>query len=40
MNIILDEKFPKIKFELRFDPELESEAIEIFEKFIGVEVNV
>lgn len=40
MNIILDEKFPTIKFELRFDPKLESEAIETFEKFIGVEANV
>lgn len=37
MNVILDEKFPKIKFELRFDEILETEAIKTFEKFIGVD---
>lgn len=37
MNIILEEKFPKVKFELRFDEELETEAIETFKKFIGAD---
>lgn len=35
MGIILDNKFPKVKFELRFDSELETEAIETLDKFIG-----
>lgn len=34
MNIILKEKFPKIKFELRFDPDLEIEAINTLRNFI------
>lgn len=37
MGIILDNKFPKAKFELRFDPELEVEAIETLDKFINGE---
>lgn len=32
--LILNEKFPRLKFELRFDPEVEIEAIKIFEEFI------
>lgn len=39
MNTILDNKFPIIKFELRFDEKLETEAIKTFEKFIGVDSN-
>ena len=34
MGIILDNKFPKVKFELRFDDELETEAIETLDEFI------
>lgn len=34
MGIILEKKFPEVKFELRFDPEVEHEAIEKFENFI------
>lgn len=35
LSIILDHKFPTIKFELRFDSSLETEAITTLEKFIG-----
>lgn len=35
MNIILEGKFPTVKFELRFDEELEVEAIETLKEFIG-----
>lgn len=35
LSIILDNKFPTIKFELRFDSSLETEAITTLEKFIG-----
>lgn len=34
MGIILDNKFPKVKFELRFDEELEKDAIKTLDKFI------
>lgn len=35
MGIILDNKFPKAKFELRFDPDLEDDAIKTLNDFIG-----
>lgn len=34
MNIILNEQFPKVKFELRFDRNLEEEAIKTLKEFI------
>lgn len=34
MNVILDEKYPKVKFELRFDKDVEYEAVEELKKFI------
>lgn len=39
MNTILDNKFPKAKFELRFDKDLEPEAIEILDRFIKSKDN-
>ena len=35
LYIILGEKFPTIKFELRFDPDVEEEAVESINKFLG-----
>lgn len=35
MSIILDEKFEKVKFELRFDPEIEKEAILSLKRYLG-----
>lgn len=40
MYIILDEKFPRVKFELRFDEDLETEAIETLKKYLGVDDKV
>lgn len=37
MNVILEEKYPKAKFELRFDESVEVEAVETLEKFINGE---
>lgn len=35
MNIILENKFPTVKFELRFDKEVEVEAVETLKNFIN-----
>lgn len=35
MNIILNNQFPTVKFELRFDPEIEIEAVEALDIFIN-----
>ena len=40
IGIILDEKFTKIKFELRFDPKIESEALKKFENYLKGEMKM
>lgn len=40
IGIILDEKFKKIKFELRFDPNIEFEALNEFENYLKGEMKM
>lgn len=39
ISTILDNKYPTIKFELRFDPKVEVEAVETFNKFMEETFN-
>lgn len=40
VNIILDNKFPKIKFELRFDPKIEFETLNEFKNYLKGEMKM